>query len=90
MLLRWTWIIPCSPKPGAGDDKLFIQFRNHYVPDVENSEAEGRPIFRDCPFIRIITPRRRDNVVDRPVRPEDKMRFPRQWAQYQNGESGNR
>lgn len=74
-------------KQGAGDEKLFAMFHNHFTPDTEKSEQEGRPIFNDEVYLRIITPGNRDAVVDRPIRPTDKLRFPRQWAAFQAGEA---
>jgi hypothetical protein len=70
-------------KPGAGDDKLFVTFYMHYIHNEDETAKQGRPIFNDAPFIRIITPGDRDNIIDRPVRAEDRPRFPRQWAQFE-------
>jgi hypothetical protein len=73
-------------KVGAGDDKLLVVFHRHYMKNEEKSAAEGRPVYDDLDFIKILTPGDRDNIVHRPVRdPEDKLRFPRQWAAYQSG-----
>ncbi len=70
-------------KQGAGDEKLFVIFENFFTPDTMKSEEEGRPIFIDEVYIRIVTPGDRDNVIFRPIRPTDKHRFPRQWAAFQ-------
>ncbi len=70
-------------RQGAGDDKLFVVFENFYTPDVMKSEEEGRPIFIDEVYVRIVTPGDRDNVIFRPIRPQDKQRFPRQYAAFQ-------
>lgn len=72
-------------RQGAGDDKLFVMFHNGITPDSERTEAEGRPIFRDETYVRIITPGDRNNIIDRPMRPEDKHRFSRQYAAFQAG-----
>lgn len=72
-------------RPGAGDDKLFAMFHPGVTPDSERTEAEGRPIFKDEVYIRIITPGDRNNIIDRPMRPEDKFRFAKQYAAFQSG-----
>lgn len=73
-------------RQGAGDDKLFVTFYDNILQNDDKSAEAGRPIFDDVTFIKIITPGDRDNIIDRPLRPEDKLRFPRHWAAYQNGE----
>lgn len=72
-------------RPGAaapGDEKLLVRFYMHYIEDPAETEKQGRPIYKDCEFIRIMTPGDRNNVIDRPIRPEDKSRFARQYAHY--------
>jgi len=73
-------------KANAGDDKLFVVFYQSYVKDDTESEKQGRPVFRDETFIRIVSPGDRNNVVERPLRPDDPKRFPKQWAIYKQGE----
>lgn len=73
---------------GAGDDKLFVTFHQHYMLNEEKTANEGRPIYDDMAFIRIVTPGNRDTIIDRPVRPEDKFRFPKQHAAFVAGEEG--
>lgn len=53
----------------------------------EKTALEGRPIYDDMTFCRIVTPGNRDSIVDRPIRPEDKFRFPKQHAQFVAGET---
>lgn len=69
-------------KQGAGDDKLFVIFENYFTPDGVKTEEEGRPIFLDEVYIRIVTPGDRDNIIHRPMRPTDKFRFPKSWAAF--------
>ena len=38
---------------------------------------------RPTPFVRIIVPGDKTNIVDRPVREDHKERFPRQWLHFQ-------
>jgi len=70
----------------AGDDKLFVQFYQHYVKDDDASAEKGRPIYKDATFVKIITPGNRDNIVDRPVTDFDKIRFRDRYARFQKGE----
>ena len=67
-----------------GDEHLFVEI---YVGEIKNEDKsleEGRPIYDQVEMIRITVPGDRNNVVDRPLRPEDKARFPRQYANFKN------
>ena len=67
-----------------GDEKVFAQFYMKAVQDHAKSKAEGRAIFRDKPYIKIVVPGDKSNIVNRPARDIDKQRFPRQWAAFEN------
>lgn len=70
----------------AGDENLPVQFRIDALRDDAASAAAGRPIFRDVEWIKIFV--NKDSIIDRPVRDEDKQRFPRAYAAFkQSGES---
>jgi hypothetical protein len=75
-----------AAKQQEGDSKLFVVFYNHFIADDAKTSEEGRPIYKDCVFIRIITPGDRNNIIERPVRPDDKARFPKQWLVFEQGE----
>jgi hypothetical protein len=67
-----------------GDDKeCYVEFRLEAVRMEAESEREGRPIYRDMPFIRIMFPGDKTKVVDRPVSDTDKQRFSHQWAVFE-------
>lgn len=66
-----------------GDESLYVLFYMSFLQNQVKSEAEGRPIYDDCEFVKIFSPGDRNNVVDRPVRPSDRLRFPKQWAMFQ-------
>jgi hypothetical protein len=70
---------------GQGDEKLFVVFYNYYTKDTEKTEHEGRPIFRDEVYIRIVTPGDRNNIIERPMRADDKQRFHEQWRLFEAG-----
>jgi hypothetical protein len=75
-----------------GDDSgLFVQFYMESIEDEEQSKIEGRPFFRDVPFIKIIPVGDKNTVVCRPVKldydantPPDTVRWPAQYAAFQN------
>ena len=64
-------------RPGAGDDRLPVEFYLGAAKDDAATEKEGRPIFRDSECIRIYV--NKDNVIDRPIRDTDKQRWPKQY-----------
>lgn len=65
------------------DDKLVVAFYSRPVRNNFKSEVEGRPIFEDVDFVKIIIPGSRD-VTDTKANEGYKSRFPRQWANYVN------
>ena len=67
---------------GKGDDGLFVQFYAHAVHLEFQSNQEGRPIYEQRDYVRVIQPGERDKI-ERQVREDDKHRWPRQWAAYQ-------
>jgi hypothetical protein len=68
------------------DDKVFAQFYMHAREDDAKSRAEGRPIFKDVPYVMIMVPGDKDNIIRRPIRQNDKARFPKQWAAFEAGQ----
>lgn len=75
-----------------GDDsKLYVEFRMEAVHMGAESEKQGRPIYKDVPYIEINFPGDRTKKIYRPVKmeadhqsPADPVRFPRQWGAFQN------
>lgn len=67
-----------------GNDKgLYVEFESIPHQNKFKSEQEGRPIFEDKDYIKIMIPGDKTKVVHSPVREEHKLRFPRQWEAYQ-------
>ncbi|PXW28255.1 chromosome partitioning protein ParA [Paraburkholderia caballeronis] len=74
-----------------GDDsRLYVEFEMRPVHLQFESEKEGRPIYKDLPYINIHFPGDRTKQICRPVKmtddaygPADPTRFPRQWAAFQ-------
>ncbi|MCK4897687.1 MAG: hypothetical protein KAS38_02830 [Anaerolineales bacterium] len=70
----------------AGDDKLFVVFFMHPRRDEAKSVEEGRPMFKDEEYVRIMVPGDKDSIVIRPARDMDKQRFHKQYAAFTSGE----
>lgn len=70
---------------GPTDDKLIVGFYKKSVKNSARSNAEGRPIHEGVDFVKIQHPGETLNIVDRPVKDDDKHRWPRQWHSYQQG-----
>lgn len=56
----------------SADNHLHVEF---YVYDKEP--------YKEKPFVRIIVPGDKTNIVEQPVREDHKKRFPRQWLHFQ-------
>ena len=69
----------------AGDDKLFVVFFMHPRRDEAKSVEEGRPMFKDEEYVRIMVPGDKDSIVI-PARDMDKQRFHKQYAAFTSGE----
>lgn len=65
-----------------GDENLYVKFFSHPQQDKEKTLSEGRPIFVDTEYVQIMVPGDKGNVVMRPVRPDDKHRFPKQYLAF--------
>lgn len=72
-----------SDRMGA-DGRLAIKFYKYSDEDKAATIAEGRPIFREVDYIKIVVPGDSLSEIDRPVYESDKTRFPIQWANYLN------
>lgn len=70
----------------AGDAKLFVVFFNHPRKDEAKTLEEGRPMFKDEIYVRIMVPGDKDSVIVRPARDMDKQRFAKQLLAFEQGE----
>jgi len=74
-----------------GSDKdLLVTFSNIPILQDYESQVQGRPIYKDVPYIEIVTAGNTKNRVHRAVKmqgdgvmPSDIERFPRQWDAFQ-------
>lgn len=69
------------------DKKLHVRFMQHPHFNDTKSRDEGRPIFEMADYIQIMVPGDKDNIIIRPVRPEDIDRFATQYHKYKNNQS---
>jgi hypothetical protein len=70
---------------GPTDDKLIVGFYKKSVLNAARSRDEGKPVHEGRDFVKIQHPGETLNIVDRPVKDDDKQRWPRQWNSYQQG-----
>jgi hypothetical protein len=60
------------------DARLWVRFEFRPKPEYEKSAEAGRPIFSEEEWIIIMVPGDRD-TVERPITPQDKIRFSKQY-----------
>lgn len=58
-----------------GDDRLYVVFYLHPIRDDVASAAEGRPIYKEVEWVKIMVPGDKGNVINRPANGEDLQRF---------------
>lgn len=60
------------------DSQLFVEFYTY-----EHPSTDVQKPYQGVPFVRIVVPGDKTNVVEQPVRESHKQRFPRQWLHFQ-------
>jgi hypothetical protein len=68
----------------GADSLLSVTFYRKPIEIKDETLAQGRPIFKDADWVRIMTPGDQLNIIDTIARDNHKARFPVQWAKYQN------
>lgn len=53
------------------------------------SEIAGKPVYEDVPFIKIIIPGDKNNIIDRKAKDADKIKYKAAWEAYQRAEENN-
>lgn len=71
-----------SGQANSLDSSLNVQFYRHAELNSFRSAQEGRKIFDDKIYIRIMMPANRLNVVEREATPADKMRFSKAYTHF--------
>jgi hypothetical protein len=69
----------------AMDNKLYVVFFVKPVHQGGESELQGRPIYKDIPYIRIHVPGDKTTVIEEPVNEEHKQRFASRWDKFEKG-----
>lgn len=72
----------------SSEDGLTATFYARPIQDVEKSEVEGRPVFVEHDYIKVLIPHDNKTVVDREVQDGDKQRWPKGWQAYMDGRTG--
>lgn len=81
-------MVRTSGLPGQGapyDDKLHVRFFMKARIDPAASAVQNRPVYRDTPYVEIMMPGEKNNIVVEPVWERHVQRFPTHWAQFQAG-----
>lgn len=65
------------------DKSLLVRFFKKNVENKLESEAQGRPVFKEKVYIEIRVAGKRDPQACRPVTHADKQRFPQHWEAYE-------
>jgi len=60
-----------------------VRFYLHAVRDDLQTKKNGYPVFNDVPYIEIKSVERDADFVSRPMKPEDPMAHPTEWALFQ-------
>jgi len=71
----------------ALDKKLYVQFYVRAVMNSFKSAQEGRPIFDEQDYVRIIVPGDKNTVIDTKVTPEYAHRFADRYEKYRKNQS---
>lgn len=74
-----------NPQTAQQDANLAVRFYTAPIQNQAKSVDEGRPIFDDTEMVEIRVRGDRNNIVQRPVREEDKRRFRDAYKAYTEG-----
>lgn len=62
---------------------LIVQFRKQAVQNNYQTHLQGKPVFEDHDFIKILIPADRNLIIDTKVTAEHKEKFSEEWENYQ-------
>jgi hypothetical protein len=71
--------------PNAGNDKLYVTFGLHPRQNEAKTLEQGRPIFDDLEYVKIIVPGDKQNEVHRPANDADRRMYRNQYAAFKAG-----
>jgi hypothetical protein len=69
------------------ESNLFVTFYIEAVEIKAESEKQGRPVYRDVPFVKICVPGDVNNIIERKATDDDKQKFPKAWARFEASEA---
>ena len=69
------------------EGRVFVQFNVQPLQDEKASKEAGRPVFKDTEFIRIVVPGDKQNIVHRPVNPDDPEKYRDAYQAFKRGVS---
>lgn len=70
-----------------GDEHLLVRFYMHPAQDKRASAEEGRPIFKDVPYVHIMQPGNKENIIHRKATDMDKQRFAEHFRKFEAREN---
>lgn len=76
-----------NPQSLQAESNLFVSFYVEAVEIKAESEKQGRPVYRDVPFIKVVVPGDVNNIIERKATDADKEKFPKAWARFQAQEA---
>jgi len=65
-----------------GDESLLVRFYMHPKQDQAASEEEGRPIFKEVPYVHIMQPGNKESIIHRRATDQDKQRFAEHFRKF--------
>lgn len=74
-------------KEAEADKALYVQFYSDALPDADESQKQGRAIYREADFVMIMVPGDKYSIVRRPVQPRDIQRFGERYRAFRSGKS---
>lgn len=69
------------------ESHTFVEFYLEPVEHKFDSEKEGRPVFKEIPYVRIVVPGDRNNVLEVKATQYHKNRYPNAWKAFEAGQT---
>ena len=76
------WETFAAEQQSGGRDDCIPHFYMRAVRNPARSEENGRPIFDEIAYVRVLVPGDRNSVVDRRATAPDRERWPDRWAAF--------
>jgi len=69
--------------------QMVVEFFTEAIEMTFQSKKEGRPIFKEIPWVKILNPGDNTTVIERPATNRDREKYPNAWARYENAVRGD-